>query len=71
MDTSELLIKYEMGDLVFSEIIQLFAELIKTGRINHLNGTYYKEALHYIDCELITQLGSVNHQNLRQYIPLV
>jgi hypothetical protein len=68
MNTTELLIRHEVGDLVFSETIHLFAELVRSGRIKKLNATYYNKSLYYIHSNLITRSGEVNHHVLRKYI---
>ena len=68
MDTVNLIIRYEMGELVFSEQIQLFAELIKSGHVWSLQGSYGRMARHYIDADLISTKGVINNQLLRMYI---
>ena len=68
MELKELMIRYDCGDLVFSEIIELFSQLIITGRINNLKGTYPKVAQQYLDAELILSNGAINHRMLRTYI---
>ena len=68
MNITELLIRHEVGDLVFSETIYLFAELVKSGRNKKLNATYYNKSLYYIHSNLITRSGEVNHHILKMYI---
>ena len=68
MNTTELIIRHELKDLVFSETIHLFAELVRSGRIKKLNATYYNKSLYYINSNLITRSGEVNHHILKLYI---
>jgi len=68
MDTVDLIIRYECGELVFSEQVQLFAELIKSGHVWNLQGSYGRMARHYIDADLISTKGVVNNQTLRLYV---
>jgi len=68
MNTTELIIRHEVGDLVFSETIHLFAELVRSGRIKKLNAQYYNKSLYYINSNLITRSGEVNHHILKLYI---
>ncbi len=68
MDTVDLMIRYECGELVFSEQVQLFAELIKSGQVWNLQGSYGRIARYYIDADLISTKGVVNNQILRLYV---
>jgi hypothetical protein len=40
------LIKYEDGELTHEETVCLFQELLDTGMIDHLQGSYARVALH-------------------------
>ena len=68
MDTVDLMIRYECGELVFSEQVQLFAELIKSGQVWNLQGSYGRMARYYIDADLISTKGVINNQILKMYI---
>ena len=50
MDTVDLMIRYECGELVFSEQVQLFAELIKSGHVWKLQGSYCIHNFYLLYC---------------------
>ncbi len=68
MDIVDLMARHDLGELVFSEQVQLFAELIKSGQVWNLQGSYGRMARHYIDADLISTKGVINNQLLRMYI---
>lgn len=68
MDTVDLMARHDLGELVFSEQVQLFAELIKSGQVWKLQGSYGRMARYYIDADLISTKGVVNNQILKMYI---
>ena len=52
MDTMNLttqIVKYEDGDLDHDETVALFQELVSSGMIDHLQGSYHRMALILIE----------------------
>ena len=45
MNLTTQIIKYEDGDLTHDETVTLFQELVSTGMIDHLQGSYHRMAL--------------------------
>ena len=43
------IIKYEDGDLDHAETVELFQELVSSGMIDHLQGSYHRMALFLIE----------------------
>jgi len=54
------IISYESGELDNEGILELFAELIKTGQAWHLQGCYGRTAQGLIDKGLIDRHGVIN-----------
>ena len=50
-DTVNLLIKFEQGDTTNVETLELFSELVKSGVINVLQGSYHRQAV------MLTSIG--------------
>jgi len=53
------IIAYETGELDGNEILELFAELIKSGMAWKLQGSYGRTAQLLIDNKLISELGEI------------
>lgn len=53
----DLIIAYESGEANIRQIIELFADLIKTGMAWTLQGSYGRAAQSFIDNELISPEG--------------
>jgi hypothetical protein len=53
MNIASQIIAFENGDLDHDEVIDLFRHLLKTGLINHLQGTYQRTAEALIEEGLI------------------
>lgn len=51
--------RYEEGELDPSLVIKLFSDLIRTGVINHLQGSYQREAMRLIEAEILNPDGTV------------
>ena len=49
MNITTQIIKYEDGDLDHEETVALFQELVSTGMIDHLQGSYHRMALILIE----------------------
>lgn len=45
---SSEIIAYEEGELEYDEVVVLFQKLIDTGMINHLQGSYGRQAMQFI-----------------------
>lgn len=48
------IIAYESGEMDEDEMIEFFQELVSTGDINHLQGSYSRQAQSLIDAGLIS-----------------
>lgn len=60
LDTTTLIIQYEQGELDSEEIVNLFAELIKSGLAWSLQGHYGRTAMHYISIGVISREGKID-----------
>lgn len=58
----DTIIAYEQGELNEEEIINLFAELIKTGHCWTLQGHYGRTAQQLINQGIITKKGTITQQ---------
>ena len=59
-DLTSKIIDYEMGDLGMEDTIALFQELIDTGMVWSLQGTYGRTAVALIDAGLCSKKGENN-----------
>lgn len=57
--TSDILEDYEEGYLDTAQTLELFAELIRTGRVWNLGDPYLNEALYLIDADYATPGGKI------------
>ena len=53
------IISYESGEMSHDEILDFFAELVKTGFINALQGHYQRTAYDLIEQGIISEDGEV------------
>lgn len=53
------LIAYEMGELDEQETVDLFAELVRSGTINQLQGSYQRAAAWMLRAGLISPDGEI------------
>jgi len=60
MQIIDSIIDYENGELDFVEIIELFSNLVKTGTINHLQGSYGRTACHLVEEGLLEPDGTID-----------
>mgnify|MGYP000903433249 CR=1 FL=1 len=58
-DIVDKIIAYEDGDMNGWEVLDLYADLIKTGMILGLQGTYQREARYLIEEGIIDQHGNI------------
>jgi hypothetical protein len=58
-DTLTKIIAFEQGDLEPTEVINLFAELIKSGLAWSLQGSYGRTAFDLIESGMITRDGEI------------
>ena len=58
-DIRDKIISYEAGAIYGWEVLDLYADLIKTGMILNLQGTYQREARHLIEEGIIDQNGNI------------
>ena len=65
MDVSKI-IAYEQGELDNREILELFAEGIRTGQVWSFQGSYGRQAQNFIDNGWISPAGVVNWEKLEE-----
>lgn len=53
------ILDYESGEMSAIRQVEFFAELIRSGAINHLQGSYGSAAAAFIDAGLISPSGEV------------
>jgi hypothetical protein len=56
----QAIISYESGEMSHDDIIHFFAELVKTGFINAMQGHYQRTAHDLIEQGIISEDGEVN-----------
>ena len=56
------LIDYENGELSLEGTLELFSKLIKSGAAWTLQGSYGRAAQRFIDDNIITADGDINHE---------
>lgn len=59
LNLTDAIIDYENGDLSADEIVQLFSQLIKTGMVWHLQGSYGRMAQHLIRNGVLDANGDI------------
>ena len=59
MDLVDKIIAWETGELTDTQIIELFAELVKTGQAWTLQGCYGRMAQKLIDANYIDSKGTI------------
>jgi len=62
------IIAFENGELDNEGIIELFADLIKTGQVWSLQGSYRRMAQNLIDNDLINRKGIINWSKYRELV---
>ena len=59
MNLIDKIIAYENGGLQGFDVLELYADLIKTGTILHLQGSYQRQARSFIEDGIINQSGEI------------
>ena len=65
-DVISSIIAYEDGELSGIEIINLFSDLIKSGMVWTLQGSYGRTANDLIDAEILSQDGEINQDKINE-----
>jgi len=60
IDTVNMIIRYEQGELDAEDVVKLFAELIKSGLAWSLQGHYGRGASRLIDGGIISREGEID-----------
>lgn len=58
-DLVDKIIEFESGEMSDEDTLAFFAELVKTGTINHLQGSYQRTAVNLLRQGYIDQAGNV------------
>jgi len=58
----DLIISYESGELSNEKTLELFSELIKTGKVWHLQGSYGRMAHQLIENGFLDNQGNILRQ---------
>ena len=61
LDLTDKIITFESSELDTMEVIELFGELIKSGQVWSLQGSYGRSAKEMIDSGFISPEGEVQH----------
>lgn len=61
------IIEYEDGALDFDGIVDLFAELVKSGLAWQLQGAYGRTARRFIESGIIDTNGNINTDKVEEY----
>ena len=62
MNITDKIIAYECGDIDEAEVLELFAELIRTGMAWQLQGHYKRVAYDLIDGDYIDTNGNITNE---------
>ena len=60
------IIAYEAGELDNIGILELFSDLIKSGKAWSLQGRYSRQAKHFIDNKLISEEGIIDWEKYQE-----
>lgn len=60
VNTTGMIIDYEQGELEAGQVVELFAELIKTGLAWQLQGSYGRTAKAMMDSGVINSRGEID-----------
>lgn len=66
MSILDKIMKYEDGSMSDYETVLFFSELIKTGTIRCLQGSYQRQASALEQAGVLTLTGAVNHDKLKE-----
>jgi hypothetical protein len=70
MNIVNKIIDYESGELQGFGVLELYAELIKTGTILHLQGSYQRQARSFIEDGIINQSGEIEMFKAEQLLAM-
>jgi len=59
-DITSRIIEYEGGGMLFIDTIELFSDLIKTGLVWSLQGSYGRMAMKFIEMKILDEQGNIN-----------
>lgn len=59
-DITSRIIEYEGGEMLFIDTIELFSDLIKTGLVWSLQGSYGRMAMKFIEMKILDEHGNIN-----------
>lgn len=59
MDVVAKIIQFENGEMSNSEILEFFSELVRTGLINSLQGSYGRAARRFMDAGYLDTQGNI------------
>lgn len=59
-DITSRIIEYEGGGMLFIDVIELFSDLIKTGLVWSLQGSYGRMAMKFIEMKILDEQGNIN-----------
>ena len=68
MNITSKIIDYENGELQGFDVLELYANLIKTGTILHLQGSYQRQARSLIEDGIINQSGEIINTDILNII---
>jgi len=68
MDIVNKIIDYENGELQGLDVLELYADLIKTGTILGLQGSYQRQARSFIEDGIINQSGEIINTDILNII---
>jgi hypothetical protein len=68
MNIVDKIIDYESGNLHGFGVLEMYANLIKTGDILHLQGAYQRQARAFIEEGIINQSGEIINTDISNII---
>ena len=63
----ENIIKYESGEMGLGEMVQFFADMIKSGDVWSLQGHYGRNATAIIEAGIVDREGNIDEDMLNYY----
>ena len=68
LDIVDCIIRYESGEMEAVEIVEFFAELIKSGQAWSLQGSYGRMAQQLINASFISSTGEIDYDLLNDQL---
>jgi hypothetical protein len=62
------IIKYESGEMGLGEMVQFFADMIKSGDVWSLQGHYGRNAMAIIEAGIVDREGNIDEDMLNYYL---